>query len=509
MSSNKSNSTPHDGGGSETANESTDASAGADNDTDSDSEEDPREKAYIAQVQQLIGGLMAMGRYDEVVNVMQQLFEYYRTREYITPDIDLRRFAARFVAAETDVEYCWSLSFDIGFFARLCYEGFLSICSYPAKLCFLLMPWIAPTRAVMDFGEMHVSKQLKKRSKGYHMTINADFEGVVKGCVQQHGKSWLWKPMQNLLKQGFCDPKRLLAQLGTRTDPPDEAVGRPLSPTSHAELKSAAFRVVTFELWNSATGELVAGDLGYVVGSFYTSMTGFRSPKSKSCGTIQLVATYALLKRCGFAFWDLGMVMDYKKALGAKVVSKREFIDRYHGVRDKECRLFIPPHTAQADLVGTAPKEAPASAKCPGGEQGKGAKQSAPKAVAVAESEQTAGAIVNDVQKKDATASVGGGGGGAAPERPKATSRTTRKPARNAPRKHVAVRVHRKRNNPDAPAIPAVPAVELIAEAFAMQKTKQPQQAKSKPVETGAAGASGADRASASSNAAKAEKAKK
>jgi hypothetical protein len=224
--------------------------------------------------------------------------------------VPVQAFAHRFVHDPGDVAYCWALSFDPTFFARLCYQGFLSICSFPAKLTFLLMPWIAPTRAVMEYGGMHVSKQLRKRARRYvrvtrntrsfafqiqgecsivrhrgkrlkkaerkrvalltrssgryRMTVNADFEGVVAGCVAQHGEAWLYEPMRRLLRQCWCDPAALQGAYDAAAAAPaaaaaDAAARGRRAPHAawRADMHACGFRVVTFELWDSATGELV------------------------------------------------------------------------------------------------------------------------------------------------------------------------------------------------------------------------------------------------------------
>lgn len=58
-------------------------------------------------------------------------------------------------------------------------------------------------------------------------------------------------------------------------------------------------------------------------------MTGFRLEHTKGAGSVQMVATAALLRRMGYKWWDLGMVMKYKTALGAKVTPREEFLRRY------------------------------------------------------------------------------------------------------------------------------------------------------------------------------------
>eukprot|EP00750_Incisomonas_marina_P021474 INCI4445.1.p1 GENE.INCI4445.1~~INCI4445.1.p1 ORF type:complete len:428 (-),score=77.66 INCI4445.1:106-1389(-) len=334
------------------ASEQVDAEASdGDGDKSDDTEEealDPDEEAahqsYVKQLQLFVRQLLASGQLDAVVDILKRSFSYYGEREYVTPQTDLHSFAEKFVAADNDIEYCFALSFDVTFFARLCYEGFLSICSFPADFVYLLMPWIAPTRAVMNFGGMHVSRQLRKRARSYYMTVNTDLEGVMKGCVQQHGEAWLYEPMRDLLRKAWCDTSKLHEKY--------DAADGPQAARWRLALRNSGFRVVTFEMWDSSTGRLVAGDLGYVVGSCYTSMTGFRDEGTRSCGTIQLVCTYSLLKRCGFSFWDLGMVMDYKKALGARVVTRKEFMKMFHPVRDRMCTLSIAHDEAASGASG-------------------------------------------------------------------------------------------------------------------------------------------------------------
>merc|ERR1712031_140188 len=64
---------------------------------------------------------------------------------------------------------------------------------------------------------------------------------------------------------------------------------------------------------------LVAGEIGYTVGGIYSSCTGFALKNEfPGCGTLQLVALGKWLQQRGFALWDLGMALDYKKKLGGK-----------------------------------------------------------------------------------------------------------------------------------------------------------------------------------------------
>lgn len=78
---------------------------------------------------------------------------------------------------------------------------------------------------------------------------------------------------------------------------------------------------------------LVAGELGYTVGSSYTSLSGFRLSDANGAGTVQCCAVAKLLLRCGFQMWDLGMGMTYKYELGAKDVPRSEFLSHLSRMR--------------------------------------------------------------------------------------------------------------------------------------------------------------------------------
>merc|ERR1712217_436420 len=84
-------------------------------------------------------------------------------------------------------------------------------------------------------------------------------------------------------------------------------------------------------------GHLVAGDLGYTVGSVYTSMTGFRKQHTHSAGEVQMILMFALLHKMGFDWVDLGQVLSYKGRMGAKTVSRKSYLERFH--RDRNRRI--------------------------------------------------------------------------------------------------------------------------------------------------------------------------
>jgi len=97
-----------------------------------------------------------------------------------------------------------------------------------------------------------------------------------------------------------------------------------LEGTSKHSGQTCPVRLYSVEIWNATTQELVGGELGYSVGSIYTSLTGYSN--EDSAGSVQLAALGVLLQKCGFVVWDLGMQMDYKERFGAHKMKRDEFV---------------------------------------------------------------------------------------------------------------------------------------------------------------------------------------
>jgi Leu/Phe-tRNA-protein transferase len=171
-----------------------------------------------------------------------------------------------------------------------------------------------------------VSKSTRKKSKRFNLTINKDFDRVVTGCQKQHGnRCWLYPPLVRAFKE--------INRRGKVDATVFENDGKILTG------RVCPIRLYSIEIWDLEEN-LVAGELGYTVGSIYTSLTGFSS--QDSAGSIQLCALGRLLSTLGFSLWDLGMEMDYKFSLGSKLMPRSTYLEHVWNVRESKGNLVLP-----------------------------------------------------------------------------------------------------------------------------------------------------------------------
>ena len=105
----------------------------------------------------------------------------------------------------------------------------------------------------------------------------------------------------------------------------------------------------SIEIWNES-GDLVAGELGTSVGCIYTSLTGFYL--ESGTGSVQLLALGHFLIKCGVKLWDLGMFIEYKSSLGAGLLKRLEFVEKYRSLRDdKGMRLECKERVNCRDII--------------------------------------------------------------------------------------------------------------------------------------------------------------
>lgn len=165
-----------------------------------------------------------------------------------------------------------------------------------------------------------MSKSIRKKSKKFRLTINQSFDRVVEECRRQHPRCWLYPELVRVFKE-IHDA----GQVDSVVNPCANTMNNP------SQIKTAPVRMYSIEIWNDETGELAAGELGYTVGSIYTSLTGFSA--QDSAGSVQLASLGRLLCKMGFTLWDLGMNMEYKQGLGSHLMDRKDFVAHVAKVR--------------------------------------------------------------------------------------------------------------------------------------------------------------------------------
>ena len=174
----------------------------------------------------------------------------------------------------------------------------------------ILLPELQKSYCVFDWesidGNRSLLKEIRKRLNSYRIRINHNPERVLHAILDYHGnKTWLCSKYIELCHQLFARPPMGL------------------------------FRMCSVELYNT-DGRLIAGELGYVLGATFTSLTGFCQRESRiSLGKMQILCLTKLLARTGFKFLNLGQPprdgqMQYKSDLGGIEINRHDFLSRWN-----------------------------------------------------------------------------------------------------------------------------------------------------------------------------------
>lgn len=207
--------------------------------------------------------------------------------EYIYPD---------------DREYYWCDDFSPETYIAFAKAGFISV-SHGKGEEMILFPEIQSEYAVLDFSDLHISHNVAKKIKkgGYRLEFNTSIDDVITSIQNAHERCWLSGKYAELI--------------------------RTLSKNSYED-----FSLISTELFDEENGELIAGEIGYITRNVYTSLSGFHNPDKRyeNWGSLQLVLLGNHLENEKVRFWNLGHPqMEYKIDLGAKVVSRADFLEKW------------------------------------------------------------------------------------------------------------------------------------------------------------------------------------
>lgn len=171
-----------------------------------------------------------------------------------------------------------------------------------------ILPWCCPEeRGILDFNELHIPRRLARtrRQSTFHFTIDRAFSEVITNCatVERKHESVTWITRQMI--RAYCE----------------------LHTKGHAH---------SVEVWEGT--ELVGGLYGVdACGSFSgESMFQLRSNASK----LALLFLIEHLRERGLDWMDIQMVTPHLEALGARVVSRDEFLERLAATQQRKLILF-------------------------------------------------------------------------------------------------------------------------------------------------------------------------
>ncbi|MDR0472231.1 MAG: leucyl-tRNA--protein transferase [Treponema sp.] len=222
---------------------------------------------------------------------------------FLSPDDDCYKAALALEEYGFD-DYCIGLDFESEFIARLMAAGFLVMSARDSNIT-ILLPKHHLVRSCLFFPQLHIKKSIRGRLPQYELRFDTDFDAIVEKCIKVHGNDWLTLPLVKAIKDIRNNSSM------------------PVYPAS-------------FGLYRN--GGLKAGEFGIIAGKVYTSYSGYF--EEGGAGTAQMILTAQFLEKNGFAFWDLGMPLDYKLTIGAREISRKEFMERFFstGVRAENAK---------------------------------------------------------------------------------------------------------------------------------------------------------------------------
>ena len=190
-------------------------------------------------------------------------------------------------------EFCVSFDFNPTVVADVCYCGYMPMGEILRTTPVLLIK-SHRKRCVLDLQNLHISRKLKRYGRGLTFHINRNFTDCLHRITHHHSQTWLIKPLRDAL-------------------------------TSLHRQPMAGVSFHSIEVYDGQT--LVAGEIGYTTGAIYSSLAGFHTRSGS--GSVQLALLGLVLAESQFAFWDLGMEVPYKTALGAHIVDRETFLHQW------------------------------------------------------------------------------------------------------------------------------------------------------------------------------------
>jgi leucyl/phenylalanyl-tRNA---protein transferase len=151
--------------------------------------------------------------------------------------------------------------------------------------------WSPDPRAIFELDGLHVPRRLERtiRSGRFRVSVNLDFAGVIRGCADREEGTWITADMIRAYET--------LHRMG------------------HAH---------SVEVW--CEGELAGGIYGVAIGGFFAGESMFT--RRRDASKVALVHLVERLRERGFQLFDIQLLTDHTRRLGAIEISRSQYLAR-------------------------------------------------------------------------------------------------------------------------------------------------------------------------------------
>eukprot|EP01060_Flectonema_neradi_P005607 TRINITY_DN1373_c0_g1_i3.p1 TRINITY_DN1373_c0_g1~~TRINITY_DN1373_c0_g1_i3.p1 ORF type:complete len:331 (+),score=66.20 TRINITY_DN1373_c0_g1_i3:66-995(+) len=202
---------------------------------------------------------------------------------------------------------CWKPDF----YAMLCYCGFVSVAQEPTWL----IPELQREYALLKLEDLYLERNVIRRMKNNNnlrLSVDQRPDEVYQKIKDARESNWLGEQYWAMMRRS----------------------------AGGIQVGKGFFRPHTFELVDTSTGELIAGEIGYSLGHTYTALTGFYDPRYPSSGKIQICSTCLFLETKGIRYINLGHAkMKYKYEFGCKDIPRHEFLQGWNQNTSGKCNI--------------------------------------------------------------------------------------------------------------------------------------------------------------------------
>ncbi len=182
---------------------------------------------------------------------------------------------------------------------------------FPWPILGLPLTWFSPMkRAVLDFKDLHVPRSLAKvyKKNPFKLTLNTAFDEVITQCSkvprpnQGHAESWI-------------TPKMISAYTE-------------LHALGHAH---------SVEAWDSEF-KLAGGIYGVAINGVFSAESMFY--KKDYASKVALLHLIEHLRVRGAEWMDIQVLTPHMKAMGAKLIARKQFLVKMDALKKKKLALF-------------------------------------------------------------------------------------------------------------------------------------------------------------------------